>query len=390
MLKKIRPYWRLIYSYPLHFLAAYFAAMICNFLLTLQPGFVRVFINEANRGVEKNHLVFISLFMILAMGLAFIFDTLQVTIALEFKLKVEKSLRYIHQRYCQYHSTRQINLTIQKGIFGLVELTVLSSLELLLVISNIVMISFFMLFEDRNLGLIVFALLFLGVISNLYLTRPLGRIAKFKEILKGRMIKNFQKDESKFSQSIMQLQKFEHKRFLLDTFFVFVSFTIFKLVPSFILITVALYLEKSVGSIASLFLYFNLLHKPFLRLMLITKQVVLYYSQSSLFRDGIEAGLTYESTLHSFPYGLFVTPLQGEAGAPLSNGVSNSNCIYRDDVGKLDESDGIYEQLLLMAKERPILIYSDSLCIYKKAHFYFDENSEVKTMPCYLMEHACA
>ncbi|MCO4793822.1 MAG: ABC transporter ATP-binding protein [Bacteriovoracaceae bacterium] len=384
--KNLKRYWQIVFSHPLHFFAAYIAALLCNFLLTLQPGFVKVFINEASRGVDRSHLVSIALYMALALVLAFVFDTLQVTTSLAFKLKVEQILRDIHHRHCKYHSQGQINLTVQKGIFGLMEFTIITSLEAVLVISSILMVTIFMIFEDKYMGGTVFFFVSLGVIINLKITQPLGRIARFKEVVKARMIKKFKQSDEQFEHSISRLQKYEYKRFFLDTIFVFSSFATFRLLPSVILIAVALYMEKSIGGIASLFLYFNLLHKPYIRLITLVKQAVLYYSQASLFRDGLEAGLDYENYLGKLPFGLVISTRKAFAGAPLSGEINSNSVIYSDELSTEVASEETIKKLLDLAKKETVLLFTQNETLIKQGHFHLDENGVLKTIPLYLEE----
>lgn len=383
--KKLFPYWRIIFLYPLHFLAAFVSAMISTFLLALQPGFVRVFIDEASRGVSKQHLVTIACFMLFALILAYIFEVIQVAISLEFRINIQRYIRKIHYKYCQYFSSRQNELAIQKGITNLTELTILSSLEFAIVLFSLLMITSFMLFENTVLGIIVLMLLTIGAIINIYLTRPLGKISYFKELSKVRMTDYFQApNENKYDRLIYIFQKFEHKRFILDSIFIFCSFFIFKVFPAIILIVISLSLKEDIGSIASLFLYFNLLHRPYFRFITLIKQIVLLYSQGQIYRSGIETGFFYEENLTKFPKGIFFASKNNDAGKVINEENTNDCVVYQDDES-CKSLEGFFKMINNNMK-KPILILTNRKDIYKYGHFYFDENNKLSTVAKYIAQ----
>ena len=121
IINRFKIYWSLVLKHPLYFINAYIAAIFTNYLLTLQPGFLKVFINEATKGSLKEHLLVITYFMIGALLLAFIFDTIQVSTSMLFKINIEKKLRLIHFKYAKNRSLKDITFPIQRGIFGLTE-----------------------------------------------------------------------------------------------------------------------------------------------------------------------------------------------------------------------------------------------------------------------------
>ena len=47
---------KLVSGFPLHLLAAFFAAIISDLLMTIQPLFLRVFIDQSQAGVERSKL----------------------------------------------------------------------------------------------------------------------------------------------------------------------------------------------------------------------------------------------------------------------------------------------------------------------------------------------
>ena len=271
-------------------------------------------------------------------------------------------------------------------IFGLMEFTIITSLEAILVVSNILMITIFMIYEDTKMGAMVLILVAVGLFINYKITSPLGRITRLKELVKIKMANFFDIPEESFHHSIGRLQKYEYKRFFLDTIFVFSSFATFRMLPAFILIGVAVSQEKNIGSIASLFLYFNLLHKPYIRLISLYKQAVLYYSQTSLIRNGLEAGIDFEHHFTNFSKGLILSPPQENSGAPLSNGVFASSSIYRDDLK--DDSPQLINELIIASKERPILFYTKNKNYLKEAQFYMDHLGTIRTIPSILIKES--
>ena len=181
---RFKIYWSLVLKHPLYFINAYIAAILTNYLLTLQPGFLKVFINDATKGSLKEHLLVITYFMIGALLLAFIFDTIQVSTSMLFKINIEKKLRLIHYRYAKNRSLKDISFPIQRGIFGLTEFCLLTSLDFLISITNIAIVLFFIFSSNPTIGAIVGFLVVTLLLATFPTIKKLGKISKEKEKIK--------------------------------------------------------------------------------------------------------------------------------------------------------------------------------------------------------------
>jgi hypothetical protein len=368
----ILPYMKLVGQFPLHFSAAYISALICTSLLAVQPSLLKVFINEYNRGVSKEHLTSITLFMIAGLVLVFIFDTIEVSIGVVLRLKIENYLRKVHFYATRGETGPSVDMAIRRGIFGLTSFSLQVTLELLLVFSNFIIISLFLFYEAPHLAPIIFICALLGIYGSFFYGNSLGRIARYREIVKGRMI--IQKDnEDFFEESIQKLQKFEKRRFFIDTFLVFIRFSIFKVFPVIILFYFSFRNIDSIGSIASIFLYFGLLAQPYMRLTTLIKILNLSFKQTDLFRSDIEVGIIFDQLSQNFPFGLVSLKTSKKGGTKLSclEGISLSSIFYDDGMEgqQLEETLG---KLKERSKKELIIILSSREEILAKGHFLCD------------------
>ena len=214
---RFKIYWSLVLKHPLYFINAYIAAIFTNYLLTLQPGFLKVFINEATKGSLKEHLLVITYFMIGALLLAFIFDTIQVSTSMLFKVSIEKKLRLIHFKYARNRSLKDIGFPIQRGLFGLTEFCLLTSLDFLISVTNISIVLFFIFSSNPFIGGVVSFLVLTLLIFTFPTIKKLGNIAKEKEKLKTKCISEYSSTNvSTYEGYLNEIQKKESKRFKHD------------------------------------------------------------------------------------------------------------------------------------------------------------------------------
>jgi ABC-type multidrug transport system fused ATPase/permease subunit len=302
---RFKIYWSLVLKHPLYFINAYIAAILTNYLLTLQPGFLKVFINEATKGSLKEHLLVITYFMIGALLLAFIFDTIQVSTSMLFKINIEKKLRLIHYRYAKNRSLKDISFPIQRGIFGLTEFCLLTSLDFLISITNIAIVLFFIFSSNPTIGAIVGFLVVTLLLATFPTIKKLGKISKEKEKIKTKCIAEYESSNiSSYEKYLNDIQRKESKRFKHDTVLVFSSFLIFKLTPSFILFAYIFQKNNNYGELASLFLYFGLLYGPYKKMTSIIKQSTLFFTQAEIFKDDIEQAIKIDKILKKLPTGV--------------------------------------------------------------------------------------
>jgi len=305
IINRFKIYWSLVLKHPLYFINAYIAAIFTNYLLTLQPGFLKVFINEATKGSLKEHLLVITYFMIGALVLAFIFDTIQVSTSMLFKVSIEKKLRLIHFKYARNRSLKDITFPIQRGIYGLTEFCLLTSLDFLISITNISIVLFFIFSSNPIIGGGVGLLVSVLLIATFPTIKRLGKISKEKEKLKTKCIAEYEgSTTSVYEGHLNEIQSKESKRFKHDTVLVFSSFLIFKLTPAFILFAYIFQKNNDYGELASLFLYFGLLYGPYKKMTSIIRQSTLFFTQAELFKDDIEQAIKIDKILKKIPKGI--------------------------------------------------------------------------------------
>lgn len=302
---RLKIYWSLALEHPLYFLNAYFSAVITSFLLAMQPNFLKVFINEASRGVTRNHLIFIAGFMLASLFLAFFFDTIQVTTSVVFRLAIEKKIRILHFRFATKRNTNDISFPIQRGIFGLTEFTLMTSLELLVSLTNVVIVLYFIFESNKLIGGFV-GVLFLFLVSGTFpLLKKIGATSKTKEEIKKNFLDQFNKsNDKKYGELLDKIGVAEIDRFKLESILVFSKFFVFKVTPTLIIFYYILTNVNDYGELASMFLYFGILYQPVTKLIEIIKQSLSFFSQAEIFKDEIEKAILIEKKLEILPYGL--------------------------------------------------------------------------------------
>lgn len=358
-LKKISPYWRLAFRNPLFFANATIAALITNFLLTLQPGLLKVFINEAQRGADHAHLFNIVAFMLAALALAFLFDTIQVSTSHYFRLSIEQYLREVHYRFSNNRDVEEISFPIQKGIFGLAQFSLLTSLELLIAIINLIIVILFIYFSNTFISLVITSLLIVFALISLIPIKVVGNISKQKERDMNDCISIFNTSTRiKYLEQLYKIQSHDGKLFLHETLLVFMSFTIFKVLPTLILIYFLKNDPNNIGEMASYFLYFSLLHGPYKKLIKIIKQSSQFFSQAEIFREDIENSLNIDIALKGISHGFIC------------------HTVKKTDNKKLDKLNNQKGDL--------VVFESDNLDDIKNSQLVIDKNYKLIPTPVYL------
>ena len=301
--KNLKPYFSLVSEFPLHFVAAYSAALSCTLLLTLQPQLLKAFINEAQRGTSKNHLFAIILFMLSALLLAFVFDTVQVSMTKALQLKIENFWRVDFNNFFRGSDQALKEFATRRGIFGLTSFTLLVTLDILLVFTNIVVVCLFVGWESPIVGFLIFLLCGIGIYLTFLITLPLGRISKFKEHVKGEMLNERSSDHQRYSRVLNYLFKKEEMDFTLNTLIVLLRFSLLKVLPALILIYFVFGREFNSGQVASLFLYFSLLSQPFSRLTIILRDSIVLYNQNAIVRPHLETIIPLNEVKNLIPRG---------------------------------------------------------------------------------------
>ncbi len=94
-LRPLKPYVGLVARHPLHLIAAYAAAVIAEVLLTIQPLFLRGFIDGAQSGLSHRELWQFPAFMVAAAGLTYAFDFISVAIRFLLQRRIERGLKEV-------------------------------------------------------------------------------------------------------------------------------------------------------------------------------------------------------------------------------------------------------------------------------------------------------
>lgn len=376
--------------YPLNLFAAYLAAMLCNFLLTMGPGLIKVFISEATRGVERHHLLVIACLLIGSLILSYFFDVIQGHISAHFKMQIEADLRTIYQRYCQHHRSGQREMAHGRGIYALTEFCHHLVLDIPIGISTIVLISSFMMLENTYVGLGVLCLSFIFLAVIIKSISFLGRLSRFKEVLKQDYLRKSEKNatrlETVLEYFIDRITWAENKRLFWDNLILFCSFTLFRIIPALLLFYFAAQNSMDFGKATALLLSFNLLHRPFTQLVMLYKQAIMFYAQSSLIRPDLEAGLLADELTTKTPRGLILVENDAEVGKILTQDTSAN--LEHHHLFRLEHTPEAMAhwpaQLKRLAHERqtPIFVFerTGERCheLWRQAHFYKPETGALR------------
>ena len=366
ILKKIKIYWSLALKHPLYFFNAYLAAVLTNYLLTLQPGFLKVFINQGTNGATRDHLLVITFFMMGSLALAFIFDTIEVSTSTLFKVTIEKKLRTLHYKYSKRRDMSDISFPIQRGIFGLTEFTLLTSLDLLISITNLIIVLAFIFNSNQLIGSVAGVLIFTLLFMIFPKIKKLGNISKEKEKIKIDCIENFhQFSEEEYEKNLIKMQKNEASRFSIETLLVFSNFFIFKLTPALILFSFIFEKNSDYGELASLFLYFGLLYQPYKNTTKIIKRATLFFTQAEIFKDDIERAILIDKKIKFLPKGLI--------------------CIYNKNVKSNDHKK--INALKESSKKERATFQSSNIDEISKSDFVLTKDLELITTAAYLWGH---
>ncbi|MDB9786557.1 hypothetical protein OAB57_00480 [Bacteriovoracaceae bacterium] len=361
---------------------AYLASLFFNFLIAIQPKLVGLFINEVGRDVNEVQLYAIILFMVFGALLAFLFDTISCAIKLGLKVKMEDKIHQIYFRYCLHHTSAQRDISLRRGLSGMVDFTLNITLELSLIVSQILMIILFLFMDARIMGVSACVMCLMGIPYSKKLAKYLGKITRFKFSSKVEMIGHHREQRSeKYFNRLKWINRFEQNRFILDTELIALSFFIFTLFPIGVLALYVMGFDISVGSIATTFLYFSMLKRPYRRLTEIIRLAGIHREQTKKIRGDIEIGIFLSEKLKAFDRGCFWIKEGVGLGATLSAPLGDEKfCLYYDDNNDLDHLDKQLSRIQREAHKRPILVFSSNPAVAKYAHFLIEKNGITPVM----------
>jgi hypothetical protein len=359
-------------------MASFIAAVICSLMMTIQPLYLRTFINQAKQGVSSDHLGVIIIFMVASAGFAYVFDMISVSIRASIRLKLRDELRKVYAKHCRHHNNSQKNLAYRGGLDSLAEIALLSSLDSILILFNLALIVCFMSLESPVMATI--ACLFF-VVSGLAITslcKKMGRIGNHFELGNNNIIN---KDTGNFFESARRIDRrlnFESDNFIISSKLVFLSFFIFRVVPLFILVLFTKELGVTLGSLASIFLYFNLLHGPFKKMTLLLKSILVNFGKTEQFRNGLTAGLNFEAKMGGIPSGLILVDdcFGGDR-------ISNQNLFQKDHHSLIinvenSMSKDLQVQMVEASHRFPIILNSQDPKLQRLCHFKISHDGQLK------------
>lgn len=300
---ELRDFIALTLNFPLQLFAAFVSGIISTLLLTVQPVLIKTFINESTRGVDSDHLVTILVFMGLSLFLAFIFDTIKVSMETVLKLKIENELRSSFHQHFSNCSKEKYDFAVRRGLFSLGNFSFLLSFTLPMALVNIIVILIFISLESFSMGILTSLLCIGSFVFNYYVSRRLGGISSFKEEIKTQMIKDQSSDLVKYRELINQLQEKEGSRFLWSTLLFLNQYSLFKFIPLLVLLVFITTSSLNPGSIAGLFLFFGLLIRPYQLLSLALQDLLVLYHQNEFIREEARLCMPLKKLKRSIPYG---------------------------------------------------------------------------------------
>jgi ABC-type multidrug transport system fused ATPase/permease subunit len=300
---ELRDFIALTLNFPLQLFAAFISGIISTLLLTVQPVLIKTFINESTRGVDGRHLVTLLIFMGLSLLLAFVFDTIKVSMETVLKLKIENELRSSFHEHFSSCSKEKYDFAVRRGLFSLGNFSFLLSFTLPMALVNIIVILVFISLESFSMGILTSLLCIGSFILNYYVSKRLGGISSFKEEIKTQMIQDQSADLFKYRGLINQLQKKEGSRFLWSTLLFLNQYSLFKFVPLLVLMVFISSSSLNPGSIAGLFLFFGLLIRPYQLLSLALQDLLVLYHQNEFIREEARLCMPLKKLKKSIPYG---------------------------------------------------------------------------------------
>ncbi len=289
-------------QYPLHYSAALVAAIIALLLSSMQPALLKVLINAILDQSESDHIKAIIAFMTVGILISFAFEAIQVAIAHRFRLEIEARLRSAYLYVSNILTDDQKNRAVRRGIYQITQISVSLTLDLVIIIINIMLISFFMMLENMTLGLSVIALSILALVSNQRIVKILARVSGYKEDIKSRVL-NTQNNPERYQRLTTNIQRFDRNILKLETLAALLNTVTFKLSPIVFILMLHLRGVKDVASISTIFLYLGMLQKPFMKLSYLLKEYSISRAQTELIENEIILGLKLTKVESLFPCG---------------------------------------------------------------------------------------
>jgi hypothetical protein len=380
-LRPLKPYIGLVARHPLHLIAAYAAAVIAEVLLTIQPLFLRGFIDGAQSGSSHRELWQFPAFMVAAAGLTYAFDFISVAIRFLLQRRIERELKEVYLDFSGERRADNIHYALYSGIAKLAQLSLSLGVDFLLVLSRIALILGFLSLDNPALGLATLLILVASLAVNALTVSRLGRISRTVERSTGSVVARALRGAGGAAKERLgRIYSYDVPQFNLESLNVLLSFCVFRVLPVSVL---AWYLlgRGSLGSLASTFLYFSMLRGPFSELTSLLQKSVVTFTESALFRGELEQGLALNRLFEALPRGMIWERSPRKRGTPLSAAASagGNTREFFDDLGGAEKAAAL-DSLRLRSKSFSLCIYSEDSSVARHAHFIHRGGGEASTV----------
>lgn len=359
---------RLAAREPVALAAAFLAALIAEAMLTMQPLFLRAFIDQAQGGAAPKLLLYFPLFMLAAAGLAYLFDLIAVAIRFRLQRGLTRRLRELYVEFSDKPKPETTRFALRSGLTGLAQLALALSLDLLLVLARLSLILGGLGLGDPAAAWAAALVLALGAALSYATTARLGRLSRTRELLAERLGAEALAGRPGWRRTLDRGEMVADKRFGLLSINVLMSFLIFRVLPVAVLFWHVYGAGGTVGSLASAFLYLSMLRAPYQELVGLLQDNLVAFSESSVFAVELERGLKRHAATVAVPFGLIWERDTGPAGRPLSQALAEREVL--DDMppgapGKLERLRALAER----SRGASILLYSEDPAVRAFAHF---------------------
>jgi hypothetical protein len=324
----------LVGRFPLHLAAAFLAALISDLLLTIQPMFLRAFIDLSQSGAPKGKLLAFPAFMAGAAVLAYLYDFIAVAIRFALQRRVEDLLKEVYLDFGDKSKPDAVRLSLRVGLAHQAQLAVSLALDFALLFARIALILACMALGQGTLALATLLVLAAGLAAHAWTSARLGRLSRATARMLERAVGLALGGSWLAKERLAHHSELERRGFLLRSVDVLVVFVVFRVMPIGALVWFLFGSGLTLGSLTSTLLYVSMLRLPYLDLIRLLSESLVALRESELFSSGLARGLRMSSLLRSLPFGLIWDRDGPFGGKPLSSAAADPEAReLRDDMG---------------------------------------------------------
>lgn len=295
---------RLVLRFPLHLVAAGLAAVLSEFLFTLQPLFLRGFIDQAQGGLPRSRLWLFPAFMAAGAVLAYAFDFIAVAIRYRLSTALSRGLKEAYMDAAPAGKEEAARFSLRAGLGGFAELALSLALDFWLAGARLLLILGAMALGQPALAAAAAATMAAGYGLGWLAMRRIGRLSRMLDLLNERIASLALRGPAGTSSALDRFYRLDAARFNLRSASFMVSFFLFRILPVSVLAWYLLGQGPSLGTLASTFLYFSMLQGPYSELARLAQESAVALSESALFGPELERGLARRELFARVPVGL--------------------------------------------------------------------------------------